>query len=102
MTHLQDVIICTGTITDKYEVDGEGRIVGQVQAADQTGQVKLTGALSLRCPSVGKRLYWLFGTSGAPCNGVQYNQISAGIGERPLRSRVRRLLRLSIPQSGGM
>lgn len=43
ITHLQDVITCTGTITDKYEVDGQGHIVGQVQAADQTGQVKLTG-----------------------------------------------------------
>jgi len=43
MTHLQDVIICTGTITEKYEVDGEGRIGGPVPAADQAGQVRLTG-----------------------------------------------------------
>jgi hypothetical protein len=53
MTHLQDVIICTGNITDKYEVDGEGRIVGQVQAADQTGQVKLTGNFVVAMPKRG-------------------------------------------------
>src|SRR5213080_2557241 len=43
MTHLDDVITCTGTITDKYEIDGQGRIAGEVQAADQTGHVKLRG-----------------------------------------------------------
>ena len=53
MTHLQDVITCTGTITNKYEVDGEGRIVGQVQATDQTGQVKLTGSFVAAMPKRG-------------------------------------------------
>ena len=53
MTHLQDVIICTGTIPEKYEVDGEGRIVGQVQAADQTGQVKLRGSFVANMPERG-------------------------------------------------
>src|SRR5512135_1702904 len=53
MTHLQDVITCTGTITDKYEVDGQGRIVGQVQAADQTGQVKLTASFVAVMPRRG-------------------------------------------------
>src|SRR5216684_3542587 len=31
MTHLEDVITCTGTITEKYEAEGEGRIAGTVQ-----------------------------------------------------------------------
>ena len=53
ITRPQDVITCTGTITDKYEVDGEGRIVGQVQAADQTGQVKLTGSFVAAMPKRG-------------------------------------------------
>lgn len=53
MTHLQDVITCTGTITDKYEVEGEGRIVGQVQASDQIGQVKLTGSFVAAMPRRG-------------------------------------------------
>jgi len=44
MTRLDDVITCTGTITEKYEVEGEGResregrIAGKVQAADQNGR----------------------------------------------------------------
>lgn len=52
MTRLNDQIICTGTITEKYEADGEARIAGKVQAVDQNGDVKVTGtfvaALSLR------------------------------------------------------
>ena len=50
MTHLDDVITCTGTITDKYEADGEGRIAGRVQAADQTGNVKVTGTFVAALP----------------------------------------------------
>jgi acyl dehydratase len=50
MTHLDEVITCTGTITEKDEADGEGRIAGQVQAADQTGQVKLTGIFVAALP----------------------------------------------------
>lgn len=50
MTRLDDVITCTGTITEKYEADGEGRIAGQVQAADQTGHVKLTGIFVAALP----------------------------------------------------
>ena len=53
MTHLQDVIVCTGTITDKYEDDREGRIVGQVKASDQTGQVKLRGSFVANMPERG-------------------------------------------------
>jgi acyl dehydratase len=43
MTHLNDEITCTGTITEKYEADGEGRIAGKVQAVDQNGDVKVAG-----------------------------------------------------------
>ena len=53
MTHLQDVMTCSGTITDKYEHEGQGRIVGHVQATDQTGQVKLTGSFVAVLPKRG-------------------------------------------------
>jgi acyl dehydratase len=43
ITHIGDVITCTGTITEKYEEGGEKLIAGNVQAADQTGHVKVTG-----------------------------------------------------------
>src|SRR6266571_1952971 len=43
MTHLGDEITCTGIITEKHEVNGEARIAGKVQAADQHGDVKVTG-----------------------------------------------------------
>ena len=39
MTHLEDVITCTGTITNKYEADGEARIAGKVQAVDQNDPI---------------------------------------------------------------
>jgi acyl dehydratase len=50
MTRLDDVMTCTGTITEKYEADGQGHIAGQVQAADQTGHVKLTGRFVAALP----------------------------------------------------
>jgi acyl dehydratase len=43
MTHLGDVITCSGKITDKYEAGGETRIAGTVQAADQQSDVKVSG-----------------------------------------------------------
>jgi acyl dehydratase len=43
MTRLDDIITCTGTITEKYEVDGEAYIAGRVHAADQNDEVKVTG-----------------------------------------------------------
>lgn len=43
MTHLDDVITCTGVITEKYISDGEARIAGKVQATDQAGDVKVSG-----------------------------------------------------------
>lgn len=50
MTRLDDVITCTGTITEKYEADGEGRIAGKVQAADQNGDVKVSGTFVAALP----------------------------------------------------
>ena len=43
MTRLDDIVTCTGTITEKYEVDGEARIVGRVHAVDQNDEVKVAG-----------------------------------------------------------
>ena len=50
MTHLDDVITCTGTITEKYEADGEARIAGKVQATDQNGDVKVAGTFVAALP----------------------------------------------------
>ena len=50
MTHLDDVITCTGIITEKTEVDGEGRISGKIQAADQNGDVKVSGTFTAVLP----------------------------------------------------
>jgi acyl dehydratase len=50
MTHLGDTITCTGTITKKYEEEGEARIAGKVQAADQNGDVKVTGTFVAALP----------------------------------------------------
>ena len=50
MTRINDVITCTGTITEKYETDGEACIAGKVQAADQNGDVKATGAFVAALP----------------------------------------------------
>ena len=50
MTRLDDMITCTGTITEKYEADGEGRIAGKVQAADQNGDVKVSGTFVAALP----------------------------------------------------
>jgi len=50
MTHLDDEITCTGTITEKYEENGEGRIAGKVQAADQNGDIKVAGTFVAALP----------------------------------------------------
>jgi acyl dehydratase len=50
MTRLDDVITCSGTITEKYEADGEARIAGKVQASDQNGDVKVTGTFVAALP----------------------------------------------------
>lgn len=50
MTRLGDSITCTGKITEKYETNGEARIAGIVQAADQNGDVKVTGTFVAALP----------------------------------------------------
>jgi len=50
MTRLGDEITCSGTITEKYEADGEARIAGKVHAADQHGDVKVTGTFVAALP----------------------------------------------------
>src|SRR5437588_7829926 len=50
MTRLDDVITCTGTITEKHEVDGEGSISGKVQATDQNGDLKVMGTFVATLP----------------------------------------------------
>ncbi len=50
MTHIDDVITCTGTITEKYETDVEARIAGKVQATDQNGEVKVAGTFVAALP----------------------------------------------------
>lgn len=50
MTHLNDIITCTGTITKKYEENGVGRIAGKVQAVDQNGDVKVSGTFEAVLP----------------------------------------------------
>jgi acyl dehydratase len=50
MTRINDVITCTGTISEKYEADGEARIAGKVQAVDQDGDVKITGTFVAALP----------------------------------------------------
>ena len=50
MTHLDDVITCSGTITEKAEINGEACIMGKVQAADQNGDVKVTGTFVAALP----------------------------------------------------
>ncbi len=50
MTRLDDVITCTGTITEKAQVDGESCITGKVQAVDQNGDVKVAGTFVAALP----------------------------------------------------
>ncbi len=50
MTRIDDVITCTGSITEKYENDGEARIAGKVQAVDQNGDVKVAGKFVAALP----------------------------------------------------
>jgi acyl dehydratase len=50
MTHLDDVITCSGKITEKHEIDGETLITGTVQAKDQRGDVKVNGTFVAALP----------------------------------------------------
>jgi len=48
-----DTISCTGTITRKYEAEGERRVDGEVQATNQKGEVAVTGSFSAALSSLG-------------------------------------------------
>src|ERR1043166_8615927 len=50
MTRLGDTIVCTGALAEKYEIDGETCIAGTVQAADQNGDIKVTGTFVAALP----------------------------------------------------
>ena len=50
MTHLGDVLTCSGTVTEKYEAEGEGRVAGEVKVADQKGDVKVVGTFVAALP----------------------------------------------------
>jgi acyl dehydratase len=41
-----DTITCAGTITRKYEAEGEHRVDGEVQASNQKGEVAVTGSFT--------------------------------------------------------
>src|SRR5207302_8063188 len=45
MTRLDDVITCTGTITEKYEADGEGRIADRKSTRLNSSHVKISYAV---------------------------------------------------------
>src|SRR5215469_15872269 len=53
MTHLDDVITCSGKITAKEESENEVRITGTVQAADQNGDIKVSGTFVAALPRRG-------------------------------------------------
>ncbi len=53
MTRLGDVITCSGTITEKYEADGEAFIAGKVQALDQNSDLKVAGTFVAALPKRG-------------------------------------------------
>lgn len=50
MTHIGDVITCSGQITEKYVDNGQGFIAGKVQAKDQNGDVKILGTFTAALP----------------------------------------------------
>ena len=43
ITWVGNEISCTGTVTEKFEEEGEKRVRLEVKAADQEGDVKLIG-----------------------------------------------------------
>jgi acyl dehydratase len=46
-----DTITCAGTITRKYEAEGERRVDGEVQAGNQKGEIAVTGFFTASLPS---------------------------------------------------
>jgi acyl dehydratase len=49
-----DTITCTGTVTRRYEADGEARIDGEVAALRQTGETAVAGSFTAALPRRGK------------------------------------------------
>ena len=43
ITQVAEIITCAGTVTEKFEVDGERRVRLQLTTANAEGQVKLAG-----------------------------------------------------------
>lgn len=50
ITHIKDVITCSGEVVEKFQEAGETRVRLQIQAADQTGDVKLSGQAVVALP----------------------------------------------------
>jgi len=51
MTHHEDIITCSGVITQKYEEDSQHFIKANVFAKDQTGEVKASGSFTAVLPT---------------------------------------------------
>jgi acyl dehydratase len=45
-----DTITCTGTVTRKYEDEGESRVDGEVRATNQKGEVAVSGVFTASLP----------------------------------------------------
>jgi acyl dehydratase len=43
LTHVGEAITCSGTVTERFEVDGERRVRLTIQTANAAGQIKLAG-----------------------------------------------------------
>ena len=43
ITHLGNVVTCTGKVVEKLTVDGEKRVKLEIQSANQHGEVKIVG-----------------------------------------------------------
>lgn len=50
ITCLKEAIHCTGTITEKFEEDGETRLRLDITAANENGDVKLSGSAVVALP----------------------------------------------------
>ncbi|WP_136658058.1 MaoC family dehydratase [Nitratireductor sp. XY-223] len=50
ITQLRERIVCTGTVAQKYEEDGEKRVRLAVEAANEAGEVKLAGEAVVALP----------------------------------------------------
>ena len=43
ITHLGDIVTCTGKVVEKFVVDGEKRVKLEIRSANQHGEVKIVG-----------------------------------------------------------